>query len=71
MCSMNRVNETYACENNALLTGLLKEELGFPGLVYADAGAQKVYIDYVFLFFITNAPLDRIWLCPRNGLWKL
>lgn len=41
MCGMNRVNETYACENNALLTGLLKAELGFLGLVYADVGGQR------------------------------
>lgn len=33
MCSYNRFNSTYACENQALLTGLLKNELDFQGYV--------------------------------------
>ncbi|PMD28781.1 glycoside hydrolase family 3 protein [Hyaloscypha variabilis F] len=36
MCSYNRVNETYSCENSELLTGLLKNELGFEGYVMSD-----------------------------------
>lgn len=36
MCSYNRVNGTYACENDEVLTRLLKEELGFPGYVMSD-----------------------------------
>ena len=36
MCSYNRVNQTYACQNNQLLNGLLKTELGFPGYVSSD-----------------------------------
>ncbi|KAL4922019.1 glycoside hydrolase superfamily [Aspergillus aurantiobrunneus] len=41
MCGMNRVNGTYACEHESSLTGMLKAELGFPGLVLADVGGQK------------------------------
>lgn len=40
MCSYNRVNGTYACENSYLLNYLLKEELGFQGFVVSDWGAQ-------------------------------
>lgn len=40
MCSYNRVNNTYACENSALINGLLKDELGFQGFVMSDWGAQ-------------------------------
>lgn len=40
MCSYNRVNNTYACENSYLLNYLLKEELGFQGFVVLDWGAQ-------------------------------
>ncbi|CDK26550.1 unnamed protein product [Kuraishia capsulata CBS 1993] len=40
MCSYNRVNNTYACENSALLNKLLKSELGFQGWVMSDWGAQ-------------------------------
>ncbi|KAE9397359.1 glycoside hydrolase [Gymnopus androsaceus JB14] len=41
MCSMNRLNETYACETATLLNKMLKSEMGFPGLVYADVSAQR------------------------------
>lgn len=40
MCSLNQVNNTYACENSFLLNYLLKEELGFQGFVVSDWGAQ-------------------------------
>lgn len=36
MCSYNRVNGTYSCENSKLLNGLLKTELGFQGYVVSD-----------------------------------
>ena len=31
MCSYNRINGTYSCDNSKTLNGLLKEELGFQG----------------------------------------
>lgn len=40
MCSYNRVNQTYACENDAALNGLLKGELNFPGFVVSDWSGQ-------------------------------
>ena len=36
MCSYNRLNGTYACEHPHLLTGILREELGFRGFVVSD-----------------------------------
>lgn len=45
MCSMNKVNGTYACENQEILAKYLKAELGFPGIVHADVGAQKTGIN--------------------------
>lgn len=36
MCSYNRVNGTYACEDEQLLTGILRDELGFRGFVVSD-----------------------------------
>ncbi len=39
MCSYNRVNSTYACENNVTLNGILKEMMGFQGFVMSDWGA--------------------------------
>ncbi|KAL2141502.1 hypothetical protein VTI28DRAFT_2320 [Corynascus sepedonium] len=40
MCSYNKINGTWACENEHVLNGLLKEELGFPGYVVTDWNAQ-------------------------------
>ncbi|KAH7417835.1 beta-glucosidase [Cadophora sp. MPI-SDFR-AT-0126] len=36
MCSYNRLNQTYACENHAILDEILKGELGFEGYVMSD-----------------------------------
>lgn len=38
MCSYNRINGTYACQNSKTINGLLKEELGFQGYVMSDWG---------------------------------
>ncbi|KAK4242911.1 putative beta-glucosidase A [Achaetomium macrosporum] len=40
MCSYNRINGTYACENEWTTNYLLKNELGFQGFVMSDWGAQ-------------------------------
>ncbi|KAI0205981.1 glycosyl hydrolase family 3 N terminal domain-containing protein [Astrocystis sublimbata] len=40
MCSYNKINNTYACENSYVLNRLLKDELGFQGFVVSDWGAQ-------------------------------
>lgn len=52
MCAMNRVNSTLSCENNKLLNGLLKSELGFPGFVLPDVNSQST------AFGSANAGLD-------------
>jgi len=39
MCSYNRVNGVYACENNKLLNKDLKGEMGFHGIVMSDWAA--------------------------------
>src|SRR5579862_4136179 len=38
MCSYNRVNGDYACENKWLLTDVLKKDWKFPGFVLSDWG---------------------------------
>ncbi|KAF2797969.1 glycoside hydrolase family 3 protein [Melanomma pulvis-pyrius CBS 109.77] len=38
MCSYQRLNGSYACENSKVQNGLLKEELGFQGYVMSDWG---------------------------------
>ena len=39
MCSYNRINDVYACENPATLTAILKQQFGFDGFVVSDWGA--------------------------------
>ncbi len=41
MCSYNRVNGAYACENHHTLQRVLEGEWGFKGFVLADYGASK------------------------------
>jgi len=41
MCSYNRLNGTYACENEHLLNDILKGDWGFGGFVLTDYGAAK------------------------------
>ncbi|AEO58343.1 glycoside hydrolase family 3 protein [Thermothelomyces thermophilus ATCC 42464] len=40
MCSYNKINGTWACENDRVLNVILKQELGFPGYVMSDWNAQ-------------------------------
>ncbi|KAL2151324.1 hypothetical protein VTH82DRAFT_6422 [Thermothelomyces myriococcoides] len=40
MCSYNKINGTYACENEWTSNYLLKNELAFPGFIMSDWGAQ-------------------------------
>jgi beta-glucosidase len=51
MCSYNRLNGPYACDNNHTLTDLLRGELGFRGFVTSDWGATHA-TDFI------NAGLD-------------
>lgn len=41
MCSYNRINGVYSCENQWLLNDVLREEWGYDGLVMTDWGAMN------------------------------
>jgi beta-glucosidase len=45
MCSYNRINGTYACNNDKTQNGLLKGELGFKGFIVSDWDAQHSGVD--------------------------
>nr|XP_036587936.1 glycosyl hydrolase family 3 N terminal domain-containing protein [Colletotrichum truncatum]KAF6799077.1 glycosyl hydrolase family 3 N terminal domain-containing protein [Colletotrichum truncatum] len=62
MCSYNRVNQTYSCENSKLLNGLLKGELGFQGYVVSDWYATHSGVNSV------NAGLDMTMPGPIDSL---
>ncbi|PYH96652.1 putative beta-glucosidase M [Aspergillus ellipticus CBS 707.79] len=61
MCSYERINNSYACQNSKTLNGLLKTELGFQGYVITDWGAQHGGIASA------NAGLDMV--MPDSTLW--
>jgi beta-glucosidase len=41
MCSYNKINGTYACENEYTLTDVLKKDFGFKGFVVSDWGGTQ------------------------------
>jgi beta-glucosidase len=53
MCSYNRLNGVYSCENDYLLNGILKKEWGFKGWVMSDWGAVHSTVQ------AANAGLDQ------------
>jgi len=61
MCSYQRANNSYSCQNSKLLNGLLKTELGFQGFVVSDWAAQQSGIS------TANAGLDIV--MPNAGWW--
>lgn len=61
MCSYQRTNNSYGCQNSKLLNGILKTELGFQGFVTSDWDAQHSGVA------TANAGLDMI--MPDGGYW--
>jgi beta-glucosidase len=61
MCSYNRVNNSYGCQNSKTLNGILKGELDFQGFVVSDWGAQHAGVA------TANAGLDLT--MPDAGFW--
>lgn len=47
MCSYNRVNGVYACENKKYLTEILRDEWGFDGYVMTDWGACDAPVESI------------------------
>lgn len=47
MCSYNRVNGAYACENPYLLKDVLKHDWGFPGFVLSDWGGTHSTVEAI------------------------
>lgn len=60
MCSYNRINNTYGCENSKLINGILKTELEYDGFVLLDWNAQHSLQS-------ANAGLDMV--MPLGGNW--
>ncbi|RDW61487.1 putative beta-glucosidase-related glycosidase [Coleophoma crateriformis] len=61
MCSYQRTNNSYGCQNSKLLNGILKTEFGFEGFVVSDWAAQQSGVA------TANAGLDIV--MPDGGYW--
>jgi len=61
MCSYQRANHSYACQNSKLLNGVLKTELGFEGFIVSDWDGQMSGVASA------NAGLDLV--MPNAGFW--
>ncbi|KAJ6007824.1 beta-glucosidase G [Penicillium herquei] len=67
MCSYNRINETYACENDKVQNGLLKGELGFQGYLMSDWGADMSSTPSVMGGLDMDMPGPLSWPYASNG----
>jgi beta-glucosidase len=45
MCSFNKINGVWACENENLLTEILRDQLHFEGFIMSDYGATHTTLD--------------------------
>ncbi|KJY01517.1 beta-glucosidase like protein [Zymoseptoria brevis] len=61
MCSYNRINGTYACENSKAMNSLLKGELNFQGFVVSDWVAQHSGIESANGGLDMAMPLSSYW----------
>lgn len=68
MCTYNRVNATYACENSYLMNHLIKAELGFQGFIVSDWGAQHtgVYSALAGLDMSMPGEISNDWLSGKS-----
>ncbi|KAI0520874.1 glycosyl hydrolase family 3 N terminal domain-containing protein [Xylaria bambusicola] len=69
MCSYNKINNTYACENSYVLNHLLKDELGFQGFVVSDWGGQHSTEASVFAGLDMTMPGDGVRNSTYGSYW--
>lgn len=69
MCSYNKVNETWACESDAILNELMKKELGFPGYVVSDWNAQHSTVNSALVGLDMTMPGSDFNSPPGSIFW--
>lgn len=83
MCSYNRVNNSYACQNSKTMNGLLKTELGFQGFVGMlwsirllgrnfRPGLQLLHLALVLLSRMQMTDISPVsdWGAQHTGYWS-
>jgi beta-glucosidase len=61
MCSYQRINNSYGCQNSKLMNGILKEELGFEGFVVSDWDAQHAGVASANAGLDVVMPVAKFW----------
>ncbi|OAK95119.1 beta-glucosidase-like protein [Phaeosphaeriaceae sp. SRC1lsM3a] len=61
MCSYQRINNSYGCQNSKLLNGVLKTELGFEGFVVSDWDAQHAGVGSANAGLDVVMPVAKFW----------
>ena len=61
MCSYQRTNNSYGCQNSKLLNGILKTELGFEGFVVSDWDAQHSGVESANAGLDVVMPVAKFW----------
>ncbi|KAK5019822.1 hypothetical protein LTR39_000107 [Cryomyces antarcticus] len=69
MCSYNRINGSYGCENSKTLNGLLKDELGFQGYIMSDWLGTHSGVPAVEAGLDMNMPGGINFLSPTPSYW--
>ncbi|KAL1643209.1 hypothetical protein SLS61_009358 [Didymella pomorum] len=69
MCSYQRINGSYGCQNSKSLNGILKNELGFQGYVMSDWLATRSGIAAVDAGLDMNMPGGINFLSPVPSFW--
>ncbi|KAL0262517.1 hypothetical protein SLS55_001485 [Diplodia seriata] len=69
MCSYNRLNGSYGCQNSKALNGLLKTELNFQGFVMSDWGAVHSGVATIESGLDMNMPGGIGFSAPSPSYW--
>jgi beta-glucosidase len=69
MCSYNRINGSYGCQNSKTLNGLLKDELGFQGYVMSDWLGTHSGVPAIEAGLDMNMPGGINFLTPTPSYW--
>ncbi|KAF9692889.1 hypothetical protein EKO04_009060 [Ascochyta lentis] len=69
MCSYQRINGSYGCQNSKTLNGLLKEELGFQGYVMSDWLATHSGVASIEAGLDMNMPGGINFFSPTPSFW--
>ncbi|OJD36931.1 beta-glucosidase g [Diplodia corticola] len=69
MCSYNRLNGSYGCQNSKALNGLLKTELNFQGFVMSDWGAVHSGVATIESGLDMNMPGGIAFTTPTPSYW--